>query len=624
MLIASSKFNDAFNSPGRELYCRMIFNDRNFDTTTIKEVALDDDLVTGEVFEIGTFITTSGTCTILDTDYNFADKEFELQFGILLDDNTVEYLTVGFFRVETSKKNEYFTELKFYDRATRFDTKYNSNLKYPATLREIVLDVCNSLSVELSTTDFINNSHVVELKPNFTEDLTYRKVIAQIAELAGGYARITSNNKLEFFNLSKVSSGIYTGDSIYASDTNTDILSDTCLIGLNRDNYISLNVNEQITETISKVVVKVGEVKAEMGDSSGRTYYIENNIFCQNPLKVITPIFDKLYSVSYRALDTKWIGNPIWQTGDKLTVHDGYKLVNTYIMSKTLKFNGGLTEEYKAVGKTKEEGEGNYKGNLTLKVEQAIVEIKVNKDSIEQRVTQEEYESFVTQTAHMISQKVSNDEYESYVTQTEKELKSRVSRGEDLKTEVTQNADSWELSIKGKLNGKKYKFDGNGFLIGGTEGDVAFHSPTKSEWTFADGSICRIDKNGFYQLVGSSKREYFNLTEARTIELGASDFSSDGRKTMQITLPSEFRGKKFIPLAFIDDMWLIGDAIIPARKGIWVSSINQTAGTFTVEIRCLAKKLGGRVENGFTYYGYPGSETGYYPCSVQISYIVFA
>ena len=57
-----------------------------------------------------------------------------------------------------------------------------------------------------------------------------------------------------------------------------------------------------------------------------------------------------------------------------------------------------------------------------------------------------------------IEQRITKGEFETYTEQTEQELLDRVSRGDDLKTEVTQNAESWNLSINGKLFGARYSF----------------------------------------------------------------------------------------------------------------------------------------------------------------------
>lgn len=521
MLNVSDSFKEAISQPGRNLKAKLVFSDEVFEGDVIKNITLEDTILTGDEFEIGTFINTYGTCDLLRTNYVFSGKEFKLHIGVMNSTGVIEYLDLGFFKINSVDIKENITSIKFKDRTSKFDEEYISNLEYPANLLSIAQDVCTKLGVTLATTNFNNAEHVVELKPNFEPGTTYRNVIAQIAELAAGYARINTDGELEIFNINKFgTNSVYVGDSTFTQNTSDRFVDNRCVIGIDRDTFISCDTSESITQTITKVIVKVGDVKAELGDSTGATYVIQNNIFCQDPLSLITNLYEKLNGIDYMKLNVKWIGNPIWQPGDQLTVYDGYRLNNTYIMERKLNFNGGLTEEYSATGKTKEE-KSNVKGNLTLKIENTIVEVKINKEEIAQRVKSEDFESYVQQTA--------------------KEIKSKVSRGDDLKTEVTQNAEAWELSINGKLTGKKYKFDGEGFTIGGDTGDIAKHTPEYSEWKNTDGSVTRVDAEGFYNKNGQTKREFHHLNFSKLIKFPADTLG--GYSTVEVQLPDEFKGK---------------------------------------------------------------------------------
>ncbi|WP_075841711.1 hypothetical protein [Clostridium perfringens] len=529
MLNVTKSYDDAISKTDRTIKGKFVFNDREFDGEQIQEFTLDDDILTNDTFQIGTFIRSGGTAKLIDVDYKFVGKEFELHIGVYTEDETIEYLKVGIFKVKTVTKKERITSIEFCDRADLFDCEYESIMAYPTTLLGIAKEICMNLGIKLATRKFINSSYTVPLKPNFDEGLTYRNVIAQIAELAGGYARINSDGKLEFFNLTKYSNSFYASDNTFTLNTDDRILDNRCVIGIGRKTYIDLDTSEALTNTITKLVVKAGDVKAELGEDSGLTYFIENNIFCQNPVDVIEPIFDTLYDLNYRKLNVKWIGNPKYQAGDQLVVYDGNVLHNTYIMSKKLSFNGALREEYSAEGKTKEETKEATKGNLTLKVEKTLVEVKVAKDEIAQRVKK--------------------DEFETYTQQTAEELKQKVSRGKDLKTEVTQNAENWNLSIDGKLSGRTYNFDGVGFTIGGTEGDVAKHTPSGSEYKFNDGSKAIINKDGFYNIFGNSRNEYHHLNYKLSVQKEVympkkNKYEYYYEEYMYFDIPEEFLNKK--------------------------------------------------------------------------------
>ena len=57
-----------------------------------------------------------------------------------------------------------------------------------------------------------------------------------------------------------------------------------------------------------------------------------------------------------------------------------------------------------------------------------------------------------------------------------------------------------------------------------------------------DGSKVIIGKEGFYNMFGGSKNEYFHLLHAERVSLGWGDFK-EGMATHLYTLPEEFAGK---------------------------------------------------------------------------------
>ncbi|MFR5746271.1 MAG: hypothetical protein ACLUEA_02025 [Romboutsia timonensis] len=101
------------------------------------------------------------------------------------------------------------------DRTSKFDKEFK-NITYPATLKQIVENVCNQVGVNL------HQIFIIVLQntrgPKLEEGVTCRSVIAAVAELTGGYARINPAGKLEFFNLEKPSSlYCFSGDeNLYA------------------------------------------------------------------------------------------------------------------------------------------------------------------------------------------------------------------------------------------------------------------------------------------------------------------------------------------------------------------------------------------------------------------------
>lgn len=163
------------------------------------------------------------------------------------------------------------------------------------------------------------------------------------------------------------------------------------------------------------------------------------------------------------------------------------------------------------------------------------------------------------------------------VERVEEGLKTTVKKGE-LESIVTQNAESWNLSINGKLEGKTYKFDGEGFTLGSTEsGNMAIHTNEYSMWKHSNGDYSRADATGFYR---NGSGVYHSLIEIGTAITGGS--AGAFPKTVTVQLPEKFKGKNFkVACQSVDTR---GGEHLEYVKRIYlnIDSIDTTNGTFTV------------------------------------------
>lgn len=475
-------------------------------------------------------------------DIKFENREALFEIGVKLEDGSFEYVPIGLYTIEKPEVGENKISFQGVDRMYKFEKEYITKLTYPTTLFQIAKEICTQAGVELVNTSFPNSDYIINYKPNF-EGISLRRAIAQVAELAGGYARITRDGKLSIFNLT-IGTGsqiikytnnldLYTGNEFFTISDEVD-LSKVMMPSLSKDNYINFTNKELELAQINKIIVKLGAEEAIMGSGSN-PYYIKDNMFCQDPTKVVKGLYDALYGLAYLPLNTKWQGDPSMDCGDTIEITTNDKdLILSIFTSRSITYSGGVREEAIAVGKSDTERDSTPKGNLTQDMEKAFTEIKVLAGEITETVKQEDFESYKKQTAQ--------------------EITSKVSRGEDLKTEVTQNAESWTLSIGGKLNGTKYRFDGNSFTIGGTSGDTATHTPSMSKYTHSDGSYTQISSAGLERFVAGQPKKYHYL-------MYSGEVVSVNTGSTTITLPSDFRGKQFVVSVMIMGLSPTGDVI---------------------------------------------------------------
>lgn len=277
-------------------------------------------------------------------------------------------------------------------------------------------------------------------------------------------------------------------------DTCRAVLKDIAILAgawakINRDGKLVFFTQQETDLEINKDNYIKLDIKEE--------FFIDNYVVTETYFPV-DPIPLNLNVVPFT---TTWQGNLALDVGDKVILNDDKKIVNSIVTKQKIKFNGGLVYETECSGLSEQQ-----------------------------------------QKTQLVNQKQLNRRFASEIKQNAEEILLRVT-AEGVETLVKQNADSWELSINGKLTGRTYRFDGEGFTLGGTEGDVAKHTPSYSEWRFQDGSIARVDKNGFYNKIGENQREYHHLSYSGYVTLPDLPEGQGGITSVEVDLPDEFKGK---------------------------------------------------------------------------------
>ena len=399
MINVSSQYKRAIKEPSRLLKSTILINNKTYSDSEIISINYDENLFMESEFSIGSAIMSSIEVelkNIQDVIDDFIEgNEFEIRLGIEVSDNNFEFISLGFFIIEDIDKNKFSIKIYANDRMIKFEKDYSTGLTFPATIKDITLDIANKAGVQLKTTSFINSDYLVSIKPDLT-DITLRKALMYIAELAGGYSRITRDGYLEIFNIdvSVENNFNYASEDLYTDEIINDELSNYDYNTVTGDNLITFSNKAFTIAKIDKVIVEIPGIKEELGDGEN-TYYITDNLFCQNPAAVIQNIYNILSKISYVPYDIKLQGNPALQAGDSITIKNNGSLINTLITSRTLSYAGGLTEQYKAVGKSNTEKQSTGKGNVSVEIDKAKTEIKVIAGEVSQKVSNEEFESYV-------------------------------------------------------------------------------------------------------------------------------------------------------------------------------------------------------------------------------------
>lgn len=537
MLNTTESFDTSIKKYSRNIKVKISFPNMTLEGTEIKDISITNNLLTGEEFEIGTFITSIATVTILNEEVyqSLEGKECNIYVGAITSAGT-EYINMGIYKVTKETIKDQLVTLEMEDRTSKFDKEFK-NITYPATLKQIAESVCNQVGVNLNG-DFYNSSYKILEDPKLEEGTTCRSVIAAVAELTGGYARINPVGKLEFFNLEKPSNlYCFSGDeNLYASDDGKINSGSLDKILIDRNMYYSLDIAKNETETITKVSIMTDNIYSSKGNDNGKNYVIDNNILIttHENKELLTSIYNKLVGLSYKSINMKWQGNPSYQIGDNVTIYDGKVFHNTYIMSRKLTFNGGLTEEYSASGKSKEEDSTQVQGTISQQVKRANVQIDFMNKQIEMRVKED-----------------------------------------DLETIVTQNAESWNLSINGKLKGTNYNFDGEGMTI--TNGDITVKNEKDETVMWVDDETGLLSVNALEVFGDGGNTVNFHGNGGKAV-----NFRSDDNKSLFLNF---YRGQSGSEDANPRIGIYAADNLSDRSNQLWVEPSGKNGGTPMVIIR---------------------------------------
>lgn len=213
--------------------------------------------------------------------------------------------------------------------------------------------------------------------------------------------------------------------------------------------------------------------------------------------------------------------------------------------------------------------------NPVLKIDEKyrIIEIDINLDT--------PYESSLTFSNAPCSTIETVNSMESSITETKTDYEKvndklirKISKG-DVQTIITESAESWGLSINGRLKSAHYEFNENGFVIGiEGKGDTAIHTNTYSKWIHDSGEYSEVNADGFFR----NGRPYHNLMTAGYCITGGSSGAVPTTATIQ--LPDEWKGKDFKVLASTVDTQGGEELEYMKRIQIEVHDIDTTNATF--------------------------------------------
>lgn len=310
-------------------------------------------------------------------EHNILGECVHVGFGVKLPNGMFEYLDYGTFLITeiTTTKDTGVTQIIGYDKMINTMRKYTKlDIEYPIDLYTYTQKLCEKCGLTLGNTTF--NTHndwpiSQELWENI-ENITYRDILVQIAQVTASTCIISNDDKVYFKCLTN------TGEQ------------------LTYDNMIKLKLEPVYGEINSVVLSRTPqEDNIYMRDEESiqanglSEYKIENNeIIDKDRDNAILPIYNALHGISYYPFETTTEGLGWYEIADNFNiVNDTEDIFNTTLFNFSITVDGGIKEILKTVADTKTQTQYQYATIMAKRVKNTEIIVNKQEQYIKQLVT---------------------------------------------------------------------------------------------------------------------------------------------------------------------------------------------------------------------------------------------
>ena len=303
----------------------------NYDGKLV-DFTIEDNCYVKDKF-IGTTVAKKITVNILNpnNEINLENKEIQAFAGI-----NDEYVPFGNFIIQKPDNKEVKEKTNFvgYDYMIKFNVPYKDRVTYPIKAGLLFKDVCEQVGLEVGNVSFINSEYMILGNP-FTNNEDCRTVLSNLAQLAGGFAKIGRDNKVYIVMLKNISN-LLTVKYVNAMTVKEFNLTMVKALSAGRDNadekidgnnyFTDFSKNEQWGE-LNSLVLGLSSIEGENVALDDKTSIQENglteiqisdNYFLIDKTereKVIVPIWNALKGIKYLPFKTNYYGYPYLDCG---------------------------------------------------------------------------------------------------------------------------------------------------------------------------------------------------------------------------------------------------------------------------------------------------------------------
>ena len=342
MYQSSEAFGNWIQQDSRTFQARITLEGKTI-TEGILSIRINGGSSSEDDFSLGSAVSRYVELEIEKTGTRFEGYEFFLELGL-----NGEYIPMGYFTAEKPKGDEERISITAYDHMVKTERACFLELPDSTNTVAVLKGVGTIAGIEVVTEGL---TAIPMKKP---VGYTCREVLSYVAQLYGGFAICNRAGKIEIKSYEDndytVTAGRY-WDSFTHNDLPFVLGKITCYTGKNK---------------------KGEDISIHVGDGV-RGIYFPNPFMDQTALD---NIWGKLRNYTYMPGSFRFLGDPRIDPWDVLTVED--RNGNSYkvpAMKLTQEYDGGLSTEVEAVGKTEAEQSAGFTGPNTQNMDRLYAQL---------------------------------------------------------------------------------------------------------------------------------------------------------------------------------------------------------------------------------------------------------
>ena len=369
MIETSTLFSQKIADSSRQFRAKLLDNGAEV-PGTIRSITINKGACGADTFSVGSVYSSYIELVMDECDVALQDKEIQLQIGVVLDDESVEYVTIGYYTVTKPTRTAY--QLSF-TAVGRIASKLNVLPDLPATqtIDALAKAITAKTGVSIAFKGLTASGTIEES----LQGLTCRDVLNVIAITLGGFATEDSNGNIVVCKYSTDNPVNYDGDRTLA------------LPEFNDYDYELYGVKVIVTEAST---TEDGDEIEEVAFSRGTprltisTRYMTAALFEKFANNVVG------YTFRPGAVPLA-LGDPRLEPWDVLKFTDvkGTAYV-VPCLNLVHTFDGGFATVVTAPGESESEAETTQKGPLATRVDNIATELITAKDAILNRLRADE------------------------------------------------------------------------------------------------------------------------------------------------------------------------------------------------------------------------------------------